>query len=94
MCLSEEEQQLVFREVSSLKHQSLIKDPKREALCPHCGSSNVSRYGKTQKGYQRLFVSSAARFWRKERRMVGKPLPQESLDGVHSSHEQGASIKL
>ena len=69
MNLSEEEQQLVFREVS--QHgtpEPDKKSQKEKPCCPHCGSSHVSKNGKTPAGYQRFMcVDCRKTFWEKLR---------------------------
>ena len=69
MNLSEEEQQLVFREVSQPETPESAKASQEEKpCCPHCKSSHVSRYGKTPKGYQRyVCVDCHKTFGEKER---------------------------
>jgi transposase-like protein len=48
MKLSEEEQKLVFSKVSQREPEETVQEPpKDKGNCPHCGSSHVSKYGKT-----------------------------------------------
>ncbi len=80
MNLSEEEQQLVFREVSqSETPEPDKKSQKEKPCCPYCGSSHVSKNGKTPAGYQRfLCVECHKTFGEKERPVwLGSHYPKE-----------------
>jgi len=80
MNLSEEEQQLVFRKVSEPETpEPATKPQKDKGSCPHCGSSHVSRNGKTPSGYQRyICVDCRKTFGDSERPVwVGSHFPKE-----------------
>jgi transposase-like protein len=80
MNLSEEEQQLVFREVSQPgTPEPDKKSQKEKPCCPHCGSSHVSKNGKTPAGYQRFMcVDCHKTFGEKERPVwIGSHFPKE-----------------
>ena len=96
MNLSEEEQQLVFLEVSQPEKQEFAKAPKKEKpCCPHCGSSHVSRYGKTPKGYQRFICLDCDRTFGENKRPVwlGSHYPEKVWLEYIRLMNMGASIR-
>jgi len=96
MNLSEEEQQLVFREVSQLETLESTNTPQKEKpCCPHCKSSHVSRYGKTPKGYQRyVCVDCHKTFGEKERPVwLGSHYPKKVWLEYIRLMNMGASIR-
>ncbi|MBI9093665.1 MAG: IS1595 family transposase [Sphaerochaeta sp.] len=96
MNLSEEEQQLVLREVSqSETPEPDKKSQKEKPCCPHCGSSHVSRCGKTPKGYQRFVcVECRKTFGEKERPVwLGSHYPLKVWMEYIRLMNMGASIR-
>jgi transposase-like protein len=94
--LSEEEQQLVFRKISQLETpESAQEKPKEKGKCPHCGSSHVSRNGKTPSGYQRFVCVDCGRtFGEKERPIwVGSHFPKEVWVEYIRLMSMGATLK-
>ena len=96
MNLSEEEQQLVFREVSQPVTPASVKEPQKEKpCCPHCKSSHVSQNGKTSSGYQRfLCVDCRKTFGEKVRPVwVGSHYPKKVWLEYIRLMNMGASIR-
>ena len=96
MNLTEEEQKLVFREVSQHETPESTKTPPKEKpCCPHCESSHVSRYGKTPKGYQRyVCVDCRKTFGEKERPVwLGSHYPKKVWLEYIRLMNMGASIR-
>jgi transposase-like protein len=96
MNLSEEEQQLVFREVSQSETPEPDKRSQKEKpCCPHCGSSHVSRYGRTPKGYQRFVCGECRKtFGEKERPVwLGSHYPKKVWMEYIRLMNMGASIR-
>jgi transposase-like protein len=80
MNLSEEEKKLVFRKISQPEPAETIQEPPKEkGNCPHCGSSHVSRYGKTPAGYQRFICVDCRKIFGVRERPVwiGSHFPKE-----------------
>jgi len=96
MNLSEEEKQLVFRKVFQPETPEPAQTPQKEKpSCPHCGSSHVSRYGKTPTGYQRFVCVDYRRtFGEKERPVwVGSHFPKEVWMEYIRLMNMGATIR-
>ncbi|MGB4406466.1 MAG: IS1595 family transposase [Sphaerochaeta sp.] len=96
MKLSEEEQKLVLRKVSQPEPAEPVQEqPKEKGTCPHCGSSHVSRYGKTPAGYQRFIcVDCRKTFGVKERPVwIGSHFPKEVWMEYMRLMNTGATLK-
>jgi predicted CXXCH cytochrome family protein len=94
--LSEEEQQLVLHKVSQPEIAGPVQvQPKEKGSCPHCGSSHVSRYGKTPAGYQRFIcVDCHKTFGERERPVwLGSHFPKEVWMEYIRLMNMGASIR-
>jgi len=94
--LSDEEQQLVFRKVSQPEPVKTVQEqPKEKENCPHCGSSHVSRYGKTSLGYQRFIcVDCRKTFVEKGRPVwIGSHFPKEVWMEYIRLMNMGASLR-
>jgi len=96
MKLSEEEQKLVFCKVSQPEPEESVQEPPKEkGNCPHCGSSHVSKYGKTPAGYQRFIcVDCRKTFGVKERPVwIGSHFPKEVWMEYMRLMNTGATLK-
>jgi transposase-like protein len=94
--LSEEEQKLVFCKVSQPEPAETVHElPGGKRNCPHCGSSHVSRYGKTPAGYQRFIcVDCHKTFGVKERPVwIGSHFPKEVWIEYIRLMNTGATLK-
>ncbi len=93
--LSEDEQQLIFRKVFQQETSEPIqKQHKEKGSCPHCGSSHVSRNGRTPSGYQRFVCVDCRRtFGEKERPVwAGSHFPREVWEEYIRLMSMGATI--
>ncbi|MBI9096723.1 MAG: IS1595 family transposase [Sphaerochaeta sp.] len=94
--LSEEEQQLVFRKVSQPEPAETVQEqPKEKGNCPHCGSSHVSRYGKTSLGYQRFICVDCSKTFAEKGRPVwiGSHFPKKIWIEYIRLMNMGATLK-